>query len=103
MDARAKARPTRKEQDMQLARVIGNVVATVKAPEYSGHRLLLVRPEGADGEPTAQSYIAVDLVDAGPGDRVLLMREGSSVRDLIGNENAPIHAAVVGIVDEVAK
>ena len=88
---------------MQLARVIGNVAATVKAAEYAGRRLLLVRPEAADGQLTAQSYIAIDLVDAGPGDRVLLMREGSSVRDLVGNDNAPIHAAVVGIVDEVAK
>jgi microcompartment protein CcmK/EutM len=88
---------------MQLARVIGNVVATVKAKEYEGHRLLLVRPETSDGALAAQSYIAVDLVDAGPGDRVLLMREGSSVRDLLGKENAPIHAAIVGIVDAVSR
>ncbi len=88
---------------MQIARVVGNVAASVKAREHKGHRLLLVRAESPDGALAARPFLAVDLVDAGPGDRVLLMREGSSVRDLVGNENAPIHAAVVGIVDEVTR
>jgi ethanolamine utilization protein EutN len=88
---------------MLLGRVIGNVVSSVKEPHYKAHRLLLVRPEKADGTLEARSFIAVDLVDAGEGDRVLLIREGSSVRDLLGDATAPIHAAVVGIVDEVAR
>ena len=88
---------------MLLARVIGNVVSTVKARVYDGRKLLLVRPEKADGSPGERDYIAVDLVHAGVGDRVLLMREGSSVRDLLGEADAPVHAAVVGIVDEVAR
>lgn len=88
---------------MLLGRVMGNVVATVKVEAHRGHKLLLVRPETASGKPSETSVIAVDLVDAGAGDRVLLMREGSSVRDLVGQRMAPIHQAVVGIVDEVAK
>jgi ethanolamine utilization protein EutN len=87
---------------MQLARVMGTVVASAKVPQHAGHKLLLVRPEKADGTLEARSYIAVDLVQAGEGDRVLLIREGSSVRDMLGKESTPIHAAVVGIVDEVA-
>jgi len=86
---------------MLLGRVIGTVVSSVKVPAYKGHKLLLVRPERLDGTFEARSYIAVDLVHAGEGDRVLLMREGSSVRDLLGDAAAPIHAAVVGIVDKV--
>jgi ethanolamine utilization protein EutN len=88
---------------MLLGRVIGTVVSSVKVAAHKGHRLLLVRPEREDGTLEARSYIAVDLVDAGEGDRVLLMREGSSVRDMLGQAAAPVHAAVVGIVDEVAK
>ena len=88
---------------MQLARVVGNVVSTVKPESHKGRKLLLVRPEAADGTLEARSYIAVDLVQAGEGDRVLVMREGSSVRDMLGVTAAPIHAAVVGIVDEVSK
>lgn len=88
---------------MLLARVVGNVVATTKVPQHKGHKLLLVRPEEADGKPAKKSFVALDLVDAGVGDRVLLMREGSSVRDLVGEAQAPVHAAVVGVVDEVTK
>lgn len=87
---------------MQLARVTGTVVAAAKVPQHEGHKLLLVQPEKADGTSEARSFIAVDLVQAGVGDRVLLIREGSSVRDMLGVESAPVHAAVVGIVDEVS-
>lgn len=88
---------------MLLGRVVGNVVSTVKHHTHVGYKLLLVKPEGADGKPEGQSVIALDLVQAGVGDHVLLLREGSSVRDLVGNANAPVHAAVVGIVDEVER
>jgi ethanolamine utilization protein EutN len=88
---------------MLLGRVVGNVVSSVKVKAHKGYKLLLVRPERADGTLEAHSYVAIDLVQAGEGDRVLLLREGSSVRDMIGATAAPVHAAVVGIVDEVAK
>lgn len=88
---------------MLLGRVIGNVVSTVKTGHHEGHRLLLVRPEEPDGTPRDRSFIALDLVDAGVGDWVLLLREGSSVRDLVGKTLAPVHAAIVGIVDEVER
>ncbi len=88
---------------MLLAQVVGNVVSTVKHPSHSGWKLLLVRPENLDGSFADRSFIALDLVQAGPGDRVLLMREGSSVRDLTAQPETPVHAAVVGIVDEVTR
>ena len=88
---------------MLLGRVVGNVVSTVKVCEHEGHKLLLVAPESLDGELAKESFIALDLVDAGPGDHVLLMREGSSVRDLVGKKQAAVHAAVVAIVDEVSR
>jgi ethanolamine utilization protein EutN len=87
---------------MLVGTVTGTVVSTVKTPSHEGHKLMLVRPEEPIGEPGARSYIAIDLVQAGIGDRVLLMREGSSVRDLLGGADAPVHAAIVGIIDEVS-
>ena len=88
---------------MLVGKVVGNVVATTKVAEHAGWKLLLVRPEEVGGGLSERSYIALDLVDAGVGDRVLLLREGSSVRDLVGREQAAVHAAVVGIVDEVTR
>jgi len=88
---------------MLLGRVVGTVVSTVKTASHKGWKLLLVRPERIDGTLEEKSYVALDLVQAGEGDRVLLMREGSSVRDLVGAPAAPVHAAVVGIVDEVTR
>ena len=88
---------------MLLGRVAGNVVSTGKHPSHVGYKLLLVKPEGVDGKPEGQSVIALDLVQAGVGEHVLLLREGSSVRDMVGKPKAPVHAAVVGIVDEVAR
>jgi len=88
---------------MVIGRVIGSVVAAAKVKPHEGHKLLLVQPEKEDGSPEDRTWVAVDLVQAGEGDRVLLMREGSSVRDMLGVASAPIHAAIVGIIDEVSK
>ncbi len=86
---------------MQLARVVGHVVAPVKHQLFHGHKLLLVRPEDPHGRPSAPAVLAVDRVDAGIGDRVLLLHEGSSARDLVGEPYAPIRAVIVGFVDGV--
>jgi ethanolamine utilization protein EutN len=89
---------------MIVARVMGSVTTTRKHPALVGRTLLVVRPEKLTddrGEKPGESFLAIDLVQAGKGDRVLVIREGSSCRDLVGDDMAPIHAAIVGIVDEV--
>ena len=86
---------------MKIARVIGNVVATAHHPDYDGRKIMLVRPETPDGEPASSATIAVDLVQAGPGDRVLLLSEGNGVRQLLGKETGPIRTLIVGIIDAV--
>lgn len=88
---------------MLLAKVVGNIVSTVKVADHEGFKLLLVRPENLDGTLAERSFVALDLVRAGVGDQVLLLREGSSVRDMVGKASAPVHAAVVAIVDEVER
>lgn len=88
---------------MKLGRVIGTVVTPVQHPAYDGKRLLAVRPVNPDGsDADDRMFVAVDRAQAGVGDRVLLLAEGSSVRDVLGEEHAPIRCAVVGVIDEIA-
>jgi len=85
---------------MFLGRVVGEVVATVKHPHLAAQRLLLVRPESAPGRPQAASTIAVDTVDAGVGDRVLVADEGNAAAQVLGKARGPVRTVIVGVVDE---
>lgn len=85
---------------MKVGRVVGTVVSTVKVPVLDRHRLLLCDVEDIDGNPGGYT-IAVDVVDAGIGDRVLILDEGSSARQILALEHGAIRAVVVGIVDEL--
>lgn len=86
---------------MRLGRVTGNVVATVKHPALQGRKLLMVQPIDPYGKDSGEVVIALDQVQAGPGDRVLLLEEGNSSRQIIQYENAPVRCLIVGIVDHV--
>ena len=85
---------------MILARIIGTVVATRKDPRLEGRKLLLVRPVKLDGSDDAGYLVAVDTVGAGFRERVIVV-SGSSARLAHGMKDAPIDAAIVGIVDSV--
>lgn len=87
---------------MILARVLGNVVSTVKHPGLHGLAVFPVQPLGADGLATGDSFLAVDHAQAGPGDTVLVLREGNGVRQLLGDAASPVRSLIVAIVDEVA-
>ncbi len=87
---------------MNLARVTAVVVSTEKHVHYSGHKLLVVQPVGPDGEPKGVPVVAVDGAQAGVGDLVLVVDEGGSARQVIGEPDAvTIRTAVCGIVDSV--
>lgn len=86
---------------MILARVKGSVVATVKQPCYAGHRLLIVQPIDEQGQDKGDSFLACDTAQAGPGDVVLVQREGNTARQLLGTPNDPFHSVIVGLVDHV--
>ena len=86
---------------MRLARVIGTVVATVKHPTYVGHKIMLCQPLAPSGEAQGAQVVAVDRVQAGVGDQVLLLTEGTGVRQLLGQDAGPIRTIIVGIVDAV--
>jgi len=86
---------------MQLARVTGSLVATQKHEKLVGVKLLLVQPMNADGANNGSSLLAVDAVQAGVGDRVLVVLDGRAAISAVQRRYAPIDAAVVGIVDSL--
>lgn len=86
---------------MKIARVAGTVVSTINHPLFEERKLLLCDYLTPDGEPAGGYTIAVDLVGAGVGERVLVLDEGNSARQLVNWKDGPIRAVVVGIVDDV--
>ena len=87
---------------MILARVIGNVVATHKNQRYEGARIMLCRMITPEGEDTDFTLLALDGVDAGEGDNVLVVREGFSASTVAtGRPGAAIDSAIVGVIDRV--
>ena len=86
---------------MQIARVVGTVVATQKHRKFEGAKLLLVQPLNADDSARGVPLLAVDGVGAGVGEKVLVVLEGRAAGDAIGKKAAPVDAAIVGIVDHV--
>jgi microcompartment protein CcmK/EutM len=97
---------------MLLADVTGTVVMTVKHPAYAGEKLLAVQPLDEHLRPAGPVILAIDRAQAGVGDRVLVMREGSGVRQIVGRDQGktveqavkmdwPVRSMIVGIVDAV--
>jgi len=87
---------------MYIGKVIGTVVSTVKIQHLEGRKLLLVNQLDLQGEETDDYDIAVDVVQAGPGDTVLVIDEGNGARQILGIDPGAIRAVIVGVVDEVA-
>jgi len=83
-----------------LAKIVGTVVATRKDPRLVSNKLLVARPIDPRGKAEGNYLVAVDTVDAGVGETVLIV-SGSSARMASGMKDCPIDAAVVGIIDEI--
>lgn len=87
---------------MIIGRVVGNVVATQKNDRYEGARVLVVEPVDLEGARAGAEFLALDAVDAGPGDLVLVVREGwSASTAATGRPQAAIDSAIVGVVDRI--
>jgi len=83
---------------MQLARVIGDVVSTIKDAGLNSHKLLILQPVTPDREPTGRTLVAVDAVGAGVGEHVFFVRGREAAFPFLPDE-PPTDACVVGIVD----
>ena len=86
---------------MQLARVVGTVVATKKHGKLDSAKLLLVQTHAPDGTPRGAPILAIDSVGAGVGEEVLVVIEGRAAGAALRRSAAPVDAAIIGIVDEV--
>jgi len=89
-----------------LGRVCGDLVSTCKHEALGGHRLLWVERTDPRGRPLSRGprrkpVLAVDQVDAGPGDFVLVLDEGNGAAQVLGRPRGPIRTVIVGVVDEV--
>ena len=87
---------------MKLCRVKGSVVATVHHPSFDRRKLLIVQPVDERGQPAGDSFLAVDMVQAGAGDTVIVNQEGNGARQLLKmGPQTPIRSLFVGVVDHV--
>lgn len=87
---------------MILCKVIGNAVSTVKHPCYQGKSIMVVKPVNTDCVTAiGKEFLAIDSVQAGVGDVVMVAREGNTARQILGNSSDPFHSVIVGIVDQV--
>ncbi len=86
---------------MLVGRVVGDVVATQKSPSHEGRKILMVQPINLDGADRGDVVLALDAVDAGIGERVLVVQEGFSAMTAAGRPNSPIDMTVVGVIDHI--
>lgn len=85
---------------MRIATIIGTVVATMKDEKLRGRKLLLVRETDLSGKASGEPFVAVDTVDAGQGDLVVVT-EGSSARQTSFTEGLPVDAVIVAVIDSL--
>jgi microcompartment protein CcmK/EutM len=87
---------------MLLCKVIGNVVSTIKMYGYESKKIFIVQPVDKNNSSIGKSFLAVDTIQAGIGDRVLVLEEGGSARMIMEEPEAlTVKSVIVGIVDEV--
>jgi len=84
-----------------VGQVSGEIVSTVNHADYDHRRLLVVDRLDPTGKPAGGYLVAVAAIEAGVGDRVLVLDEGTGARQVLGNSQAPIRSVVVGVVDSV--
>jgi ethanolamine utilization protein EutN len=84
---------------MQIGRVVGQAVSTVKHPTLSGWRLLLVQPLTAADKPDGEPLLAIDHLGAGPGALVVITGDGKGVQQTVNAKDTPIRWMVLGLCD----
>ncbi len=85
---------------MKIGRVSGTLHSTINHPFYDNRKILVVDLLSPDKTETGKYLIALDVVDAGVGETVLIVDEGNSARQVFDAKNGPVRSVIVGIVDE---
>lgn len=89
---------------MILGKVVGNVVSTIISKGYESKKILIVQPIDRTGSPKGTSFLAIDVVQAGVGDTVIVIEEGGSARALLNEPHSmTIKSVIAGIVDEISE
>jgi ethanolamine utilization protein EutN len=88
-----------KDGSMQLARVVGQAVSTVKHPSLKGWKLMLVQPLGPNGKEDGEPLLAIDNLGSGSAHLVIVSNDGAGARELVGVRNSPVRWMVLGVVD----
>jgi microcompartment protein CcmK/EutM len=86
---------------MMLCRVTGTIVATQKTETLRGQKILIVQPVDLDGAPVGRDILALDTLDAGTGDTVLVVQEGQAAAQMLRRKDVPVHSIVVAVVDGI--
>ncbi|MGG1397182.1 EutN/CcmL family microcompartment protein [Bacillus salipaludis] len=86
---------------MKLAKVVGNVVSTIKTSSHQNKKLMVIIPVDATGKECGDAMIAIDHFHAGVGDYVLVIEEGGSAREILGDPKGAFDAVIAGIVDRL--
>ncbi len=86
---------------MTLCKIIGSVVATQKNEHLKGRKILIAQPIDLGGAAIGKDILAIDSVDAGIGDTVLVIQEGQGAAQILHNKKAPVHSVIVAVVDGI--
>ncbi len=86
---------------MYIARVVGDVVSSVKVEALECHKLLLVEPLDPYGKKSGEPLIAIDMVDSGVGDTVLVVDQGTAAQQILKIEKPPVRTLIVGVIDRI--
>ena len=86
---------------MILCKVLEPVVSTIKHPRLQALTVFVVQPIEPDGAATGDTFLAVDHAQAGPGDTVVVLREGNGIRQVLRDPESPVRCVIAGVVDAV--
>ncbi|MDI6809483.1 MAG: EutN/CcmL family microcompartment protein [Candidatus Eisenbacteria bacterium] len=86
---------------MRIGKVVGDVVSTIKHKHLVNRKIQIVELLSMSKAPTGKTILALDTVDAGAGDVVLLVDEGTSAAQILSTERGPVRTLIVGVIDSV--
>lgn len=86
---------------MYIAKVVGDVVSSVKHEQLHGHKLLLIQPMEPGGRLYGEPLIALDMVDSGIGDRVLIVDQGTATRQVLNVDLPTVRTVILGVIDRI--